>query len=228
MPPDQISLFEESGVQTASKGVAPSREIRGLVVEYTDLTEVQKRRLIEMAESGRLADFGIRTLQISTGGHDGNEPIRLRVEGERAQASRAVVAKLVKNLLAAGSLFASGTAKSASATVWIKEGTGCIRVNRRRFEEYFRNSGERWYIQHALESVGIRSSIDLFIRVSGGGLMGQSKAATLALARALSKLRPELQAAINKQHLRTRDSRMKERKKFGRKGARKRFQFSKR
>lgn len=223
--------------ETAASGPsAPAREIRGIVVTYRGLTAAQRQRLISMAREGHLAYLGVGALRVVEYDASGSATSTARVNGtavhqptaDQRRIGQLATERMVRRALAAGPTLATGSAKSAAATVWIKDGTGSIRVNRRPFEEYFRNVGERWPIQTTLESLGVRGAVDLFIRVSGGGKMGQSKATNLALAKAVAKLRPSLGEAIRTGGMRTRDSRMKERKKFGRKGARKRFQFSKR
>lgn len=123
---------------------------------------------------------------------------------------------------------ATGRRKTAVASVRLRSGSGQINVNSRPFEEYFPLEIQRRTILSPLATLGGNSRYDLVIRVKGGGVEAQAVAVRLSLARALvandESLRPEL-----KSHgYLTRDPRKKERKKYGRAGARKRFQFSKR
>ena len=95
-------------------------------------------------------------------------------------------------------------------------------------DQYFTQDKDRDAVFSPLQSVKMLKSWDVWANVGGGGPTGQAGAVTLGLARALAKAMPELEAALRSHNLMTRDARMKERKKYGQKGARKRFQFSKR
>jgi small subunit ribosomal protein S9 len=101
-------------------------------------------------------------------------------------------------------------------------------VNDRDWVEYFKRESDRIVINQPLEHTGNMGKFDIKVKVKGGGSSGQAGAVKLAIARALILLQPESKTALKKFGLVTRDSRMKERKKFGRKGARKRFQWTKR
>ncbi len=122
----------------------------------------------------------------------------------------------------------TGRRKKATARVRIRPGTGKILINKRAAEDYFTEERDRQSIIAPLEAVKMVKSWDVWANVNGGGFNGQAGAVTLGLARALAKAVPELETALRDQRLLTRDARMKERKKYGQKGARKRFQFSKR
>lgn len=123
---------------------------------------------------------------------------------------------------------ATGRRKTAVASVRLRSGTGKIDINGRALEEYFPLEIQRQAVLAPFEKIGGAQKHDLVIRVNGGGVEGQAIAIRLGLSRALVEtqegLRPDLKAA----GFLTRDSRKKERKKYGRAGARKRFQFSKR
>ena len=122
-----------------------------------------------------------------------------------------------------------GRRKSAVARVRIKPGAGAFVVNGKPMEEFFCTTQTRKAAAAplAIEEAG-GSSLDIFCNVRGGGPSGQSEAISLGLARALKRSNPGLDDALRDMELLTRDSRMKERKKYGRRGARRGFQFSKR
>jgi small subunit ribosomal protein S9 len=123
---------------------------------------------------------------------------------------------------------ATGRRRTATARVRLKAGSGKIEVNSREFNDYFPTASLQTAVLRPLEISGQTQSVDLLIKTQGGGVNGQAGAASLAIARALLKLDENLRPELKKNGLLTRDPRMKERKKPGRPGARKRFQFSKR
>jgi len=123
---------------------------------------------------------------------------------------------------------ATGRRRTSTARVRLKSGSGKIEVNSREFNDYFPTTSLQTAVLRPLELVGRTQTVDLFIKTAGGGVNGQAGAASLAIARALLKLDANLRPELKKNGLLTRDPRMKERKKPGRPGARKRFQFSKR
>lgn len=122
----------------------------------------------------------------------------------------------------------TGRRKTAVASVRLRSGTGKIDVNGRSFDEYFPLELQRSTVLAPFKSLGGHSRHDLIIRVRGGGIEAQSIAIRLGLARALLIDNETLHQEFKDQSFLTRDSRKKERKKYGRAGARKRFQFSKR
>ena len=123
---------------------------------------------------------------------------------------------------------ATGRRKNSIARVRIAEGTGTVTVNDRPFAAYFPRESNRLIIMQPLELVGLQAKIDVFANVNGGGLSGQSGAVKLGVARALVKMDATLKSAIKKAGFLERDARKRERKKYGRKRARRRFQFTKR
>ena len=123
---------------------------------------------------------------------------------------------------------ATGRRRTSTARVRLKSGSGKIEVNSREFNDYCPTTSLQTAVLRPLELVGRTQTVDLFIKTEGGGVNGQAGAASLAIARALLKLDANLRPELKKNGLLTRDPRMKERKKPGRPGARKRFQFSKR
>ena len=124
--------------------------------------------------------------------------------------------------------YGTGRRKSATARVFIKSGTGEIVVNKRKFEEYFQNETHRMVIRQPLQLTDSAGKLDILVNVAGGGPAGQAGAVRHGITRALMELNPEFRPRLKKAGFVTRDPRAKERKKYGQKGARKRFQFSKR
>jgi small subunit ribosomal protein S9 len=122
----------------------------------------------------------------------------------------------------------TGRRKTAVARVHITSGTGKIRVNGRSFDDYFPTVSQQNTILKPFEAVNAMKTYDVEAKTTGGGLQGQAGALSLAIARALNEFNPEHRAILKVDGLLTRDPRMRERKKPGRPGARKRFQFSKR
>jgi small subunit ribosomal protein S9 len=124
--------------------------------------------------------------------------------------------------------YGTGRRKSATARVFIKPGTGEIVVNKRRFEDYFKNETHRMVIRQPLHLTDSVGKLDILVNVDGGGVAGQAGAVRHGITRALIELNSEFRIRLKKAGFVTRDPRAKERKKYGQKGARKRFQFSKR
>ena len=124
--------------------------------------------------------------------------------------------------------YATGRRKTAVARVRIKPGVGKIFVNGKEFSQYFTIDAMRAFIEQPLEITGKLNEFDIFARVHGGGTMGQAGAMRHGISRALVSSDEELRDALKSSGCLTRDPRMKERKKPGQPGARKRFQFSKR
>lgn len=122
----------------------------------------------------------------------------------------------------------TGRRKSAVAQVRISPGTGKILINRREIEDFFVREQDRQAAVSPLQTTKTSTSLDVTVKVVGGGFAGQAGAVRLGVARALVKMDPDLEGALRKEGHLTRDSRMKERKKYGLRGARRGFQFSKR
>jgi small subunit ribosomal protein S9 len=123
---------------------------------------------------------------------------------------------------------ATGRRKTSVASVRLRDGKGAVNVNGRKFDEYFTLELQRKSILAPFETLGIKTSYDILVRVSGGGVEAQAEAIRLGIARALVLEDERRRHALKEVGFLTRDSRKKERKKYGRAGARKRFQFSKR
>jgi len=124
--------------------------------------------------------------------------------------------------------YATGKRKNAIARTWIKPGTGAISINGRTLEDYFRVYTAKTIIQQPLVLTNSADKFDIVVKVSGGGVMGQAGAIRHGITKALIGYDAELRPALKKVGYVRRDPREKERKKYGQKGARARFQFSKR
>src|SRR5262245_18474437 len=122
----------------------------------------------------------------------------------------------------------TGRRKTSTARVILRPGTGNFIVNDRKLESYFFDETHRMLVKRPLEASDTLNKFDVMIRVHGGGMHGQAGAVQHGIARALVEFSTELRGVLKKEGLLTRDPRMKERKKYGQPGARKRFQFSKR
>ncbi|MDI6741171.1 MAG: 30S ribosomal protein S9 [Smithella sp.] len=124
--------------------------------------------------------------------------------------------------------YATGKRKSAIARVYMKAGSGNIVVNKRSFDEYFTRPSLKMIIKQPLEITGKKDQFDLYVNVRGGGAAGQAGAVKHGISKALLEYDAEMRSVLKKAGFLTRDARVKERKKYGQPGARKRFQFSKR
>jgi small subunit ribosomal protein S9 len=122
----------------------------------------------------------------------------------------------------------TGRRKRSVARVILRPGKGEIQVNKRAFENYFPTESARAVVRQPLAAAEMVDKFDILILANGGGVAGQAGAARLGIARALVEFNAELRSRLKKLGLLTRDPRSHERKKYGQKGARKRFQFSKR
>ena len=125
-------------------------------------------------------------------------------------------------------LHSVGRRKSAVARVWIKPGKGTITVNRKPIEEYMKRETDRILIRQPLTITDNVEKFDISVTVRGGGISGQAGAIRHAISRALASLNPDLRLPLKKAALLTRDARVRERKKYGLRGARARYQYSKR
>jgi small subunit ribosomal protein S9 len=122
----------------------------------------------------------------------------------------------------------SGRRKTSVARAYVTAGTGNIEVNGKDYKQYFTTPTLHYYVTQSLNVSKVRENFDVKVNVKGGGITGQAQAIRLAIAKALVEVNPELKKDLRAAGLITRDPRMVERKKFGQKKARARFQFSKR
>ena len=124
--------------------------------------------------------------------------------------------------------YGTGRRKTSTARVYLRPGTGEIKINRKTFDQYFPNQALRMVIRQPLTLTDTANKFDIVVNVAGGGPAGQAGAVRHGITRALMEFNADLRPALKDAGLVTRDPRAKERKKYGQKGARKRFQFSKR
>ena len=124
--------------------------------------------------------------------------------------------------------YGTGRRKTSTARVYLRAGDGAVKINRKGFEQYFPNETLRMIIRQPLRLTETTEKFDILVNVLGGGTAGQAGAVRHGITRALMEFNADLRPALKKAGLVTRDPRQKERKKYGQKGARARFQFSKR
>ncbi|MFN2455304.1 MAG: 30S ribosomal protein S9 [Pyrinomonadaceae bacterium] len=124
--------------------------------------------------------------------------------------------------------YGTGRRKTSTARVYLRPGSGEVKVNQKGFEQYFPNETLRMIIRQPLQLTETTAKFDILVNVAGGGPSGQAGAIRHGITRALMLFNADLRPALKQAGLVTRDPRIKERKKYGQKGARKRFQFSKR
>ena len=147
---------------------------------------------------------------------------------QAAVAAAVEAPRYVQKLDKYGRAYATGKRKNAVARVWIKPGSGKITVNGRDAEVYFARPVLRMILQQPLVVAKRSGQYDLVVSVAGGGLSGQAGAVRHGLAKALTNYEPDLRPPLKKEGFLTRDSRVVERKKYGKRKARRSFQFSKR
>ena len=124
--------------------------------------------------------------------------------------------------------YSTGRRKQAVARVWMMPGSGKIAINKREIDDYFGRATSKMVLRQPLELTETLGRYDIYVNVSGGGLSGQAEAIRLGVTRALMQINPTFRPALKKAGYVTRDPRIVERKKYGQRGARARFQFSKR
>ena len=124
--------------------------------------------------------------------------------------------------------YATGKRKTAVARVWLMPGDGNITINKRHIDEYVKRETAKMVIHQPLELTETLGKYDIFVNVRGGGISGQAGAIKHGISKALLEANPDFRPLLKKSGFLTRDSRVKERKKYGQPGARKRFQYSKR
>ncbi|MCJ7687359.1 MAG: 30S ribosomal protein S9 [Desulfobacteraceae bacterium] len=130
--------------------------------------------------------------------------------------------------MAEGLLYATGKRKTAVARVWMRPGTGEMTINKKPSDQYLYLETDRMLVMEPLVLTELRDKFDIYVNVKGGGISGQAGAIRHGISRVLVNQDPGLRDTLKKAGFLTRDSRMKERKKYGQPGARARFQYSKR
>ncbi len=148
--------------------------------------------------------------------------------GVKTTAPETVVVVRAQKLDKLGRAYATGKRKNAIARVWIKPGKGMITVNKKDFKAYFARPVLQMMLQQPLNLANRATQYDIRVTVLGGGLSGQAGAVRHGISKALTYYEPDLRGVLKKQGFLTRDSRVVERKKYGRMKARRSFQFSKR
>ena len=144
------------------------------------------------------------------------------------QASNSLEDTNEKKLDSLGRSYSTGKRKSSIARVWLKRGSGLVKINGKEENKYFSSKSHRILLNQPLVLSQRKSEIDIICTVIGGGLSGQAGAIRLGIARALVKFEPDLRKNLKIKGLLTRDSRIVERKKYGKAKARRSYQFSKR
>ena len=124
--------------------------------------------------------------------------------------------------------YGTGKRKTSTARVFLMPGTGQVVVNQLDIQEYFRNEAQRMLVMQPLGLTETQDGLDVYVNVRGGGYSSQAGAVRLGISRALLQFQSDLRSTLKKAGFLTRDPRIKERKKYGQPGARKRYQFSKR
>jgi small subunit ribosomal protein S9 len=124
--------------------------------------------------------------------------------------------------------YGTGKRKSAVARTWLKPGKGSITINQRDVHDYFKRETAKMIVEQPLVLTDTYGSFDVHVNVSGGGISGQAAAVRHGITKALLQVNPEFRPILKRAGFVTRDPRAKERKKYGQKGARARFQYSKR
>jgi small subunit ribosomal protein S9 len=130
--------------------------------------------------------------------------------------------------MAEDKFYATGKRKTAIARVWMRPGSGQIVINKRPLDEYLVQESDRMHVIEPFKITDMLDKFDLYVNVKGGGVSGQAGAIRHGISRVLVAMNPQLRELLKKAGFLTRDSRMKERKKYGQPGARARFQYSKR
>ncbi|KAB2943460.1 MAG: 30S ribosomal protein S9 [Hyphomicrobium sp.] len=146
----------------------------------------------------------------------------------KGAAMAAAAPQHVQKLDSLGRAYATGKRKNAVARVWIKPGRGAITVNDKDYTKYFARPVLQMLLQQPLSAVNRATQYDIMVTVVGGGLSGQAGAVRHGISKALTYFEPDLRSVLKKGGFLTRDSRVVERKKYGRMKARRSFQFSKR
>ncbi len=158
------------------------------------------------------------------------EDLKAAVTGEEAVVAEVVAAAITREAVRddLGRSYATGKRKDAVARVWIKPGSGKVTVNGREMDKYFARPVLQMVLRQPFEVAGVSGEFDVQATVKGGGLSGQAGAVKHGISKALQLYEPSLRTALKAAGFLTRDSRVVERKKYGKRKARRSFQFSKR
>jgi small subunit ribosomal protein S9 len=197
-----------AGSEGKKEDVVPGAELDPIAIEPERELDAEERARREAEEEERLR----RERELIGDGDDEAAPVAAKPAALSGDASYA----------------ATGKRKSSVARVILRPGTGSIEVNKRQLEEYFPRSYLQSVAKQPLTQTGYEGSVDVRIRVHGGGISGQAAAVRHGIARALTEVDPALRSELKRRGMLTRDARVKERRKAGLKKARKRPQFSKR
>ncbi len=187
------------------------------------------KTLEELGKATAQAENGADISAASAGAAEDSGPKGAGNGGEKSSGPEAGAAPVYEQKLDAhGRAYATGKRKNAVARVWIKPGNGKITVNGREFKTYFARPVLQLIIHQPILAAERKDQYDIVCTVKGGGLSGQAGAVRHGVSKALTYYEPELRAVLKKGGFLTRDSRIVERKKYGKAKARKSFQFSKR
>lgn len=165
---------------------------------------------------------------MATQGFDALKELTKKTPAAAKVAASTETLEVKPKIDAQGRSYATGRRKDAVARVWLKRGSGQITINGREIKDYFVRPVLRMLINQPIDTVSRTGQYDVVATVSGGGSSGQAGALRHGISRALTYFEPELRAALKAGSFLTRDSRVVERKKYGKRGARRSFQFSKR
>ncbi|MBB4076660.1 small subunit ribosomal protein S9 [Bartonella fuyuanensis] len=157
-----------------------------------------------------------------------NSLSELKIVTNIAEAHENVISVHVQKLDSQGRAYATGKRKDAVARVWIKPGSGKIIINNKEFDKYFSRPVLRMILRQPIIATNRDTQFDIIATVAGGGLSGQAGAVRHGISKALTYYEPELRSILKKGGFLARDSRVVERKKYGKAKARRSFQFSKR
>jgi small subunit ribosomal protein S9 len=210
-PPEPEASEEveaEGETSSESEKAAPGAELEPITLEPERELSAEERARVEAEAEERARREAEATAEA------GEEPVAQREPQVQLEGDRQIQA--------------TGKRKSSIARVVLRSGSGGVEINRRSLEEYFPRPTHQTLVRQPLVTSGYEGTLDVTVRVHGGGIAGQAGAVRHGIARALTEIDPELRGELKRRGLLTRDARRKERRKAGLKKARKRPQFSKR
>jgi small subunit ribosomal protein S9 len=229
-PAEQPAAAEGSEQPVAEPAEAPASEESAAAAKPADKPAAgAKKEVVPGADLEPIAIGEERELTAEErAARDAEEEERAAREAAAADDDDEEIAPRTVTVPADTQIQATGKRKSSVARIIIRSGDGGFQINDRSIEEYFKSSQHQALARQPLVTAGYEGSVDVKVRVHGGGISGQAGAVRHGVARALTTLEPELRGDLKKRGMLTRDDRRKERKKAGLKKARKRPQFSKR